>query len=288
MAGSVAACLLSLLTPAFAYADTLALLTSWNLDGSKSAWWVGDAPSNVDGLLRRGDAPVGGLWLDPEPVLLATPPSKLFLRYDLSVNNGRALAGLYGATHVLVGKVQWEVAEGVSFVGLQAVRARVEGTWAPVAEQTTLGNFQVAVTGFGATAADAAAQASRLLEFELRRAKPNAPAAVPPTLDAAEDELVVEVEAPASAYVAFLRRLRELDKGIIDFSEVWATEGAVCLHLELDEETPDARIARALDGLVTTPQEGFSLRSVRRDASRRVTGVVLGPAPAPAPAQAPR
>jgi len=265
-----------------AWSDTLALVTSWNLDGSKSSWWVGDAASPADEAMRDGSAPVGGRWRNPEGVQLAAPVSKVFLRHDLSANNGRALAGVYGATHALVGHVQWELAEGVSFVGLQAVRARLDGTWAVAADQSTLGSYQVSVTGFGQTVEEASRQAGALLELEVRRAQPAAQVATPPSLDVGEDEIVVTVKGPASAYVAFLRRLRELDKGVIDLGEVWATEGAVCLHLELDEETPDLRITRALEGLVSTAQEGFTLSGLKRSGNR-VVGLVVGAAPAAPP-----
>jgi hypothetical protein len=268
--------------PCAAWADTLSLVTSWNLDGSKGSWWVGDAASPADEAMRDGSAPVGGRWRNPEGVQLAAQLSKVFLRHDLSVNNGRALAGVYGATHALVGHVQWEVAEGVSFVGLQAVRARLNGTWVVAADQSTLGSYQVAVTGFGQTLEEAEKQAGALLELEVRRSKPAAQSAAPPSLGVGEDELVVEVKGPASAYVAFLRRLRELDKGIIDFGEVWATEGTVCLHLELDEETPDLRITRALEGLVNTAQEGFTLSGLKRSGNR-VVGLVVGAAAVSAP-----
>ena len=268
--------------PCVAWSDTLALVTSWNLDGSKSSWWVGDAASPADEAMRDGTAPVGGRWRNPEGVQLAAPVSKVFLRHDLSVNNGRALAGVYGATHALVGHVQWEVAEGVSFVGLQAVRARLDGTWVVASDQSTLGRYQVSVTGFGQTPEEASRQAGALLELEVRRAQPAVASATPPSLDVGEDEIVVEVKGPASSYVAFLRRLRELDKGIIDFGEVWATEGTVCLHLELDEETPDLRITRALEGLVNTAQEGFTLSGLRRSGNR-VVGLVVGAAAASAP-----
>ncbi len=280
----VAAGLLAGLLPAAAAADTLSLVTSWELDGSKRSWWVGDPPSPADEAMRDGTAPVGGRWRNPDGVQLTSPPSRVFLRHDLSVNNGRALAGVYGATHALVGHVQWEMAEGVSFVGLQAVRARLEGTWVVAAEQSTLGSYRVAVTGFGSSVEQATRQAAALLELEVRRARPAVQTATPPSLAVGDSEMVVEVKGPASAYVAFLRRLRELDKGIIDFSEVWATEGSVCLHLELDEETPDLRITRALEALVNAPQEGFTLRSLRK-AGNRVVGMVIGPAPAPAPPQ---
>lgn len=270
--------------PAASMADTLALVTSWNLDGSKSSWWAGDRPSLIDEAMRQGAAPVGGQWRNPDGVQLAAPPSKVFLRHDLSLNNGRALAGLYGATHALVGRVEWEFAEGVSFVDLQAVRARLAGSWVGSSEQSTLGDLRLSVTGFGRTEAEAMAQAAALLEREIRRVQPALASTTPPSLAVGDDELVVEVKGPASAYVAFLRRLRELDKGIIDFGEVWATEGAVCLRLELDEETPDLRITRALEALSGTPQEGFSLTGLRKTGNR-VVGLVVGPA---APAQAPR
>ena len=269
-------------SPGVAGADTLALVTSWNLDGSKGSWWVGDPVSPADEAMRDGSAPVGGRWRNPEGVQLAAQLSKVFLRHDLSVNNGRALAGVYGATHALVGRVEWEVAEGVSFVGLQAVRARLAGTWVAASDQSTLGSYQVSVTGFGQTLEEASRQAGALLELEVRRSKPAAPSAAPPSMSVGEDEIVVEVKGPASAYVAFLRRLRELDKGIIDFGEVWATEGTVCLHLELDEETPDLRITRALEGLVNTAQEGFTLSGLKRTGNR-VVGLVVGAPPAAAP-----
>jgi len=278
LVGVVAMAILSA-APRAAWADTLALVTSWNLDGSKSSWWVGDAASPADEAMREGSAPVGGRWRNPEGVQLAAPVSKVFLRHDLSVNNGRALAGVYGATHALVGHVQWEVAEGVSFVGLQAVRARLDGTWVVAADQSTVGSYQVSVTGFGQTLEEASRQAGSLLELEVRRAQPAVQSATPPSLDVGEDEMVVEVKGPASAYVAFLRRLRELDKGIIDLGEVWATEGAVCLHLELDEETPDLRITRALEGLVNTAHEGFTLSGLKRSGNR-VVGLIVGAAPA--------
>jgi hypothetical protein len=268
--------------PCGASADTLALVTSWNLDGSKGSWWVGDPASPSDEAMRDGSAPVGGRWRNPEGVQLAAQLSKVFLRHDLSVNNGRALAGVYGATHALVGHVQWELAEGVSFVGLQAVRARLDGTWVVAADQSTLGSYQVSVTGFGQTLEEASKQAGSLLELEVRRAQPAAQTVAPPSLGVGEDEIVVEVKGPASAYVAFLRRLRELDKGIIDFGEVWATEGTVCLHLELDEETPDLRITRALEGLVNTAQEGFTLSGLKRTGNR-VVGLVVGAPPTAAP-----
>lgn len=268
--------------PCAAWADTLSLVTAWNIDGSKRSWWVGDPASPADEAMRDGSAPVGGRWRNPEGVQLAAQLSKVFLRHDLSVNNGRALAGVYGATHALVGQVRWEVAEGVSFVGLQAVRARLEGTWVVAADQSTLGSYQVAVTGFGQTLEEAEKQAGALLELEVRRSKPAAQSAAPPSLGVGEDELVVEVKGPASAYVAFLRRLREIDKGIIDFGEVWATEGTVCLHLEIDEETPDLRITRALEGLVNTAQEGFTLSGLKRSGNR-VVGLVVGAAAASAP-----
>lgn len=282
--GGVVALLATFWLPGVAFADTLSLVTSWNLDGGKTSWWVGDAPSPADEAMRDGSAPVGGRWRNPEGVQLAAPPSRVFLRHDLSTNNGRALAGVYGATHALVGRVQWEVAEGLSFVGLQAVRARLEGTWVVASEQATLGSYQIVVTGFGSTQEQAMAQAASLLELEVRRSRPAAQASTPPSLAVGDDELVVEVKGPASAYVAFLRRLRELDKGIIDLGEVWATEGSVCLRLELDEETPDLRITRAIEGLVNTPQEGFTLSGVRKSANR-VVGLVVGAAPAPSPAQ---
>jgi hypothetical protein len=264
--------------PGVAEADTLALVTSWNLDGSKGSWWVGDPVSPADEAMRDGSAPVGGRWRNPEGVQLAAQLSKVFLRHDLSVNNGRALAGVYGATHALVGRVEWEVAEGVSFVGLQAVRARLAGTWVAASDQSTLGSYQVSVTGFGQTLEEASRQAGSLLELEVRRSKPAAPSAALPSMSVGEDEIVVEVKGPASTYVAFLRRLRELDKGIIDFGEVWATEGTVCLHLELDEETPDLRITRALEGLVNTAQEGFTLSGLKRSGNR-VVGLVVGAPP---------
>lgn len=80
--------------------------------GAKSSWWVGDAASPTDEAMREGSAPVGGRWRNPEGVQLAAPVSKVFLRHDLSVNNGRALAGVYGATHALVGHVQWRLRRG--------------------------------------------------------------------------------------------------------------------------------------------------------------------------------
>lgn len=280
--GTLVGLVMLLGNPCGASADTLALVTSWNLDGSKGSWWVGDPASPADEAMRDGSAPVGGRWRNPEGVQLAAQLSKVFLRHDLSVNNGRALAGVYGATHALVGHVQWELAEGVSFVGLQAVRARLDGTWVVAADQSTLGSYQVSVTGFGQTLEEASRQAGSLLELEVRRAQPAAQTVAPPSLGVGEDEIVVEVKGPASAYVAFLRRLRELDKGIIDFGEVWATEGTVCLHLELDEETPDLRITRALEGLVNTAQEGFTLSGIKRTGNR-VVGLVVGAPPTAAP-----
>ena len=43
--------------PCAAWADTLSLVTSWNLDGSKGSWWVGDAASPADEAMRDGSAP---------------------------------------------------------------------------------------------------------------------------------------------------------------------------------------------------------------------------------------
>jgi hypothetical protein len=79
-----------------------------------------------------------------------------------------------------------------------------------------------------------------------------------------------------------MRLLREVDRGVVDIKEAWATEGAVGVAVELDEEAPFQRVVAGLRAVLARSPALLAFRIT--DASAESVSVEID-APSPAAEQ---
>ena len=234
-------------------------------DGADRAWWAereAIAPGPFDAALWR-NVRDDAAWIAPDRSVPSTPVSRVFARADISDANARALAGLYGATHALVGRVEVASASPVEWLRLPRVALRARLRVVDVATGAVVTEVELRRTGFSAdgVAAAAAALGRGASTLAVRAAATR----VAPSVADGAHQVVVACHDGAAPYVAFKAALREASGGVIDVSEAWATEGRVGLAVALDE---DVRFDDLVSSLLRMPAQrfdGFRAVSVQRE-----------------------
>ena len=203
-------------------AQTLPLVVDASQADGDVSWWT------------RVDAPLAGPCatafldieptIDPREVAPSASVSRVLQRSDLSVDNARALASLYGAPMVLLGAVEVAEASRVPWGGRHRAVVRLTATWLDTQSGGLIEQLELHATGFAEQHAEAVrggcAALARSVAFVLRVVEAS-PATLPPAT------VIVRLDGPAGAYVQFRSALREALGG--ELQEAWATEGAIGL-----------------------------------------------------------
>lgn len=263
-----------------AHAAPLAVLGNSTDGAATTAWWSGQAPSPLDSLLR-GNANPGG-WVDPASTAPSAPISRVLTRPDLTVNNARSLGALYGADRVLTGKVQWVTDGSVSWVGLSRVTVRVDAAWVGTSGAVDSSSVRFELSAYGSSREQAMERAAQLAAREIGVRVGGAPTAAEIAPSASRHEVLVKSPEGGAGFVAFMRLLREVDRGVVDIKEAWATEGAVGVAVELDEEAPFQRVVAGLRAVLARSPALLAFRIT--DASAESVSVEID-APSPAAEQ---
>lgn len=213
-----------------AYAQVLPLVVDATQPDGDAAWWT------------RVDSPLAGPCVSPlldlEPALdprvtePATAVSRVLQRTELSADNARALAALYPAPTLLLGRMDVIAASRVAWGGRQRAVVSLDAVWIDTQSGATILDISLQAAGFGDAPEDAVraacAAVARSADFTLRTSV-STPATVPVA------DVVVRIDGPADAYVRFRTALREAVGG--EVQETWATEGAVGLRVVSDMTT---------------------------------------------------
>ncbi len=215
-------------------------------------WWADDtsAPAGeFDRQLFESAEHGNEAWLSPRAARPSGTVSRLFRTVDITPNNARQLAGLYGAQYVLVGQLTREGASTVPWLGLQRVALVLDAAVVDVTSGATVGQITIrrvahgeASVAFADVAAALVAAADGALTGQVQRSSGEW---------SVVEEDVVLIHSPdgAQPYSAFRGALREVHPGVVDVAEAWASEGWIALRLELDEGVTFQDVAGSLSRL---------------------------------------
>jgi hypothetical protein len=241
-----------------------------------AAWWAATDVAPV-GSLDAVLFALPGVFTSPLTTQPDAAPSSLLRRIDITANNARNLAGLYGADRVAVGRLERTGATLQPWLGLTRVGLRLTGELLDVATGASIAPLDVVAAAYDADPERAALAANRALAARLVALVPRetSGALVPPMQ--APLTVIVQSWDTAAPYVAFRGILRDAHPGIVEVMESWAAEGRVALEVRLDEGADVGEVRTAIARLAGTVGEGARVASVEAAADALV--VVVEPAP---------
>ena len=242
------------------------LLTLFNVQSAQGAaetpWWTlqdrrlsSIERALVDDLLTRKFDVI-------DPQAMSNPPkvSRIYRVPRLSRSNAINLAGLYGASRVMVGKVAHRVLEDPVGVGLQGAESVAVVQILDVSGGQMLLEATVRRQAWASDADTAATRAQALLAADLGSWMAGAVAGLNPPVGVVRQEpfLVVRGLWDKAAMDTVIRALRQQPE-IEAVSVAWLTEGAVAFDLNPGSEQTPAVIASAAERLKAEPPQGILL-----------------------------
>ncbi|MCB9521221.1 MAG: hypothetical protein H6698_01395 [Myxococcales bacterium] len=266
--------LIAFATPARADAQVLPVVVDAT-GTTEVAWWVGGDEPRAEFVAALVGA-AGSALLDPTTARPTTEVSRVLRRADITDSNARSLAGLYGASEVLCGRVERSTAGSIAWIGVDRFTVHAALRLVDVASGAVLWELDDERVGFGNDGAHRAAVAmAHAVAARLSRAGAGGPVGVD------SDVPVVVVESPSGAqpYIAFRGALADEVVGIVEVTEVWASEGRVAFALLLDEGVARDDVSTALQRFRQSPPSGFRVVGWHDDAD--VLRVRLAPVFAP-------
>lgn len=252
---------LGLLLPASAGAQILPMVVD-NTGAESAFWWESDASEPAGEFDAHLLAAAGPRWISPREQAPSGAVSTIFRRADITLNNALSFAGLYGASHLLIGDVSVAGVSEQPWLGLARTELVLRAYVVEVGSGAVIDELVVRRVAFGTAnvgpAAIAVAEQGRRAAEVLARA--------PGQVGVPEDGDVVVVRSHLGArpFIAVRGALRDAHPGVVDVAEAWATEGAVALMLELDEGVAFADVASSIVQLAGTTVEGVDIVEVAR------------------------
>lgn len=271
-----------LVAPSLTLAQSGILLAVTEVDaarGEATYWWTEPAQPRW----TRSDQAMRGMFealqlsvLDPALVPAASELSKrVYDRPHLSHTNAVQLAGLLGASRVLVGTVELVPGEALALLGETSVTARFDLHLLSTQSTIELLAFQLEQTAFDG---DPEVARQRALDGGLERMRTMLERAG----GLAETQIGVQTEEPVlvitglrrgKPLVAIKRQLKSRGD-IQDAMELWAAEGVIAVEINPGEIDSPERVSSAVEELLMFPFEGFRVQLIRREAGRFEIAVV--------------
>lgn len=233
-----------------------------NTSAEPSYWWSSDAsqPAGAfDEFLFDGQ---GAHWVSPRETSPQGAVSSIFRRPDITLNNALSLAGLYGATHILIGDVAREGAEEQAWLGLPRAEVVFRGFLIEVSSGAVLDEFEVRRVSHDPDGTDLATRATVVQAQRAAEAAVQSPTEV--GLLATQPVVIIRSRPGAAPFIAVRGALRDVHPGVVDVSESWATEGNIALSLILDEGVDFETVARSVSRLQGVVVEGTLVVAVSR------------------------
>ncbi len=252
------------------------------VDQAGGCWWESEAsdPAGAldEALFERARRP-GSSLISPRAVGPDGTVSRVFRRPDITENNARSFAGLYGARTVVVGRVERAGPFENAWLGRRRVALVLTAVALDVGSGAVVRELQLSSVAFAdedaAAVAEAALLLARYLDEAMQGAAPAGFAGVPD----GERLVIVYSSGTALPFVALRGALRDVHPGVVDVAERWATEGAVALELALDETVSFEEVAAAVVSLAGTTVGDALVADVTADGGWVHVTVVDAPAP---------
>lgn len=237
-----------------------------------SGWWTSDPSGSGD--LERSLVEASSAWCAATGDSDSLGRVSAVLRaLDLTPNNAVQLGAFVGADRVAVGTVTRVAAPDVAWLGLHRTVFVLTGRVLDAGSGNEVRTLELRAVAFGQSAAEADRAAFELLgTFAAQTVDDVATLAAGHWPSTPGDPVLVVTGGPSAApYVAARTALRDASPGVVDLVEAWATEGAIGVHVALDEEATFSAYATAVRRL-----EGATLAGVVIDAVEMLdTGDVL-------------
>ena len=251
--------------------STLCLALVWFAGGAASAatlpmvvdatqdpatfWWAEEgtvAASPFDELLFAAAEAGGSDVVSPRAVSPDGTISRIYRTADISPNNARNFAGLYGADRVLLGSVVSEPGTSVGWLALARTRSVIDARLVDASSGAVIHSFRLSADGIHADPAEALAASLAALARDTLRVVETYQPGSGAVGDGSVDPVVVVLgaEGDAAPYVAFRTALRDSHPSVIEIAEAWATEGRIALRVDLDEGGEFDQVVGVLAGWV--------------------------------------
>jgi hypothetical protein len=237
------------------FANVLALIAD-ETGAEPTAWWTSEdaRPAGVFDAHLFALAETSEAWIEPARGRTAERIATVLRSPTLTPNNARSLAGLFGASTVVVGRLVPEAQSPVAWLTLDRSALVVEATVYDVATGVTRDTLHLRAVAFGDTPVEARGAAAEMLAALLMQsvhvAGSSTQAADPGALPRAD--IVVLSDGSAMPYVELRGVVRDAHPAVLEVREAWATGGRLGLRLVLDEGTDVEDVIPRLLRLVGT------------------------------------
>ncbi len=225
-------------------------------------WWSTAASAPAGDFDETLFGAHGAHWVSPRETSPQGAVSSIFRRPDITLNNALSLAGLYGASHILIGDVAREGSEEQAWLGLPRAEIVFRGYLIEVSSGAVVDELEVRRVSHDPEGADLASRATAVQAQRAAEAAVLSPAEV--GLFSSDPVVIVRSRPGAGPFIAVRGALRDAHPGVVDVAEAWATEGNVALSLILDEGVDFDAVARSIARLEGVVVEGARVTAVSR------------------------